>query len=389
MIYADLHIHIGQSLDGKAVKITASKSLTLPNILNVARDIKGLNLIGIVDAHSSGVQEDFKALLASGQLQPLAGGGYLAGGLTIIPGHEIELQIGGGSAHFLAYFPSLEQVKKYVRELKPTTKNWQLSTQKAYVSADTWLKAVQGAEGIWFPAHAFTPHKGIYGNCCRRLKDVLPMMPQALEIGLSADRAMAKSINELEAVVLFSNSDAHSLANIAREYNSLTGVEPSFGGLWDLLQKKPPNAVRNYGLPPQAGKYHRTYCLQCERVVLASPPQLSCPSCGSQHVVMGVLDRLLSIADKEAENHDPSGYVYQVSLQQLPGIGPKMYQRLLKSFGTEMTILHDVPPEDLLPIAGEKVTSWILKARGNELKFLSGGGGVFGRVVDILSPKEE
>lgn len=30
MIYADLHIHIGQSLDGKAVKITASKSLTLP-----------------------------------------------------------------------------------------------------------------------------------------------------------------------------------------------------------------------------------------------------------------------------------------------------------------------------------------------------------------------
>ncbi|WP_407308369.1 hypothetical protein [Desulfosporosinus sp. SB140] len=389
MIYADLHIHIGQSLDGKAVKITASKSLTLPNILEVARDIKGLNLIGIVDAHSLGVRQDFKTLLASGRLRSLAEGGYASGSLTIIPGHEIELSIGDGNAHFLAYFPSLEHVEKYVQELRTTTKNWQLSTQKGHVSIDRWIEAVYKAEGIWFPAHAFTPHKGIYGNCCRRLSDVLSILPQALEIGLSADRAMAQSINELKSVVLFSNSDAHSLPNIAREYNSLTGVNSSFGGLRDILRENTKKAVRNYGLPPKVGKYHRTYCLSCERIVTASPPQLSCPACGSQHVVMGVLDRLISIADNEIEDCDPSGYVYQVPLQRLPGIGPKMYQRLLKCFGTEMAILHNVPEEDLLPIAGEKVTYWILQARGNALTFLSGGGGVFGRVVDILSPKEE
>ncbi|MBP1760243.1 MAG: hypothetical protein H6Q63_1160, partial [Firmicutes bacterium] len=65
MIFADLHIHIGQSLDGKYVKITGAKTLTLPNILEVARDIKGLSFVGIVDAHSIGVQQDFKALLTS------------------------------------------------------------------------------------------------------------------------------------------------------------------------------------------------------------------------------------------------------------------------------------------------------------------------------------
>jgi uncharacterized protein (TIGR00375 family) len=389
MIYADLHIHIGQSLDGKAVKITASKSLTLTNLIEVARDIKGLNLIGVVDAHSLGVQKDFETLLNFGILNSLGDGGYTANGLTIIPGHEIELQVGEGNAHFLAYFPSMEHVEKYVRELKPTTKNWQLSTQKGHVHIEQWLEAVRKSEGIWFPAHAFTPHKGIYGNCCRRLSDVLPVLPQALEIGLSADRSMAKSINELKKMVLFSNSDAHSLPNVAREYNSLTDVDSSFAGLWDLLQENSGGAVRNYGLPPKVGKYHRTFCLSCEQIALSPPPQLSCPACGSFHVVTGVLDRLVSIADCEIEDHDPIGYVYQVSLKQLPGIGPKTYERLLRRFGNEMTIMHEVTEEDLLPVVGEKITSWILKARNNELKFVTGGGGVFGRVLDILSPKEE
>ncbi|WP_088226419.1 endonuclease Q family protein [Desulfosporosinus sp. FKB] len=385
MIYADLHIHIGQSLDNKLVKVTASKSLTLPNILEVARDIKGLNMIGIVDAHSEGVRNDFRTLLTLGEIHALAEGGYAAKGLTIIPGHEIELQIGEGNAHFLAYFPSLGHIEDYAREIRAATKNWQLSTQKGHLQIEQWLEAVGKAEGIWFPAHAFTPHKGIYGNCCRRLADVLPILPRGLEIGLSADRAMAKSISELENVVLFSNSDAHSLTNIAREYNLLENVESSFQGLSDLLLINPKGSVRNFGLPPKVGKYHRTYCLHCEQVVLTSPPQLSCPVCGSHHVVAGVLDRVVSIADNTLTDNDPSSYVYQVPLQRLPGIGPKMYQRLLNHFKTEMAVLHEVSEEELIPVAGEKITAWILKARRNDLEFISGGGGVFGKVLDILS----
>ncbi|MDP4158561.1 MAG: endonuclease Q family protein [Bacillota bacterium] len=388
MIFADLHVHVGESLDGKAVKITASKNLTLPNIIEVARDIKGLSLIGLVDAHSTGVQHDFKTLISSGHLRPLSAGGYAANGLTLIPGHEIELQVGEGNAHFVAYFPSIETMNQYVRTLRPTTKNWQLSTQKGHIPIDQWLDVVEQAGGVWFPAHAFTPHKGIYGNCCRRMKDVLSVLPKALEIGLSADRTMAACIKELDPMVLFSNSDAHSLANIAREYNTIAQIDPSFGGLMDLIQGNNKQVVRNYGLPPKVGKYHRTYCLSCEKVVQTQPPQLVCPDCGSKHVIMGVLDRLISIADRPMGKQDTS-YVHQVPLRQLPGVGPKMYERLLKAFGTEMAVLHHVDLDDLESVAGEKIARLILIARAGKLTVEAGGGGIFGRVVDILSAPEE
>ena len=96
-------------------------------------------------------------------------------------------------------------------------------------------------------------------------------------------------------------------------------------------------------------------------------------------------DRLLSISDRPMGKQNSSTYVHQVPLKQLPGIGPKMYTRLLKAFGTEMAILHYVDEVDLAKVAGEKVARWIIKARQGDLIIEAGGGGIFGRVVDILS----
>jgi len=379
MIFADLHVHIGRSLNGKPVKITAAASLTLPNVVHTARDIKGLSLVGIVDAQAPGVQDDFAALLEAGTLRALAGGGYAAGDIAVLPGTEAELGLGEGNAHFLAFFPGLAQVGEYTRRLGNAVKNWQLSSQKVFVPMDAWLEAVQRAEGVWFPAHAFTPHKGIYGNCCRSLRDVLPEMPSALEMGLSADRRMARTVSELDGVQLLSNSDAHSLPKIAREYNLLNVSDRSFQGLADFLAGRSGEVIRNYGLLPEMGKYHRPYCLMCEQVIRESPPRLTCPLCGSNKLIPGVLDRLLMIADRTLAPED-SGYVYQVPLAQLPGIGAKTYQKLLEAFGTEMAILHEVTETDLCRVVGEKAAHWILKSRQGELAVEAGGGGFFGRV---------
>lgn len=46
-------------------------------------------------------------------------------------------------------------------------------------------------------------------------------------------------------------------------------------------------------------------------------------------------------------------------------------------------------PEDLQRVAGEKVAVWIIKACRGEFNVEAGRRGLFGRVVDILSPLTE
>lgn len=382
MTLGDLHLHVGQSLNGKAVKITASSAMTLPKILRYSLQVKGLELIGIVDSHSVGVRQDYQDLLADGLITPLAGGGYSFGRLAIIPGLETELKVGEGHAHFLAYFPSIPHLETFLRQVKPYGRNWQLSSQKLYLDMVEWTSRVEEAEGFWLPAHVFTPHKGIYGNCCARLKDVMVNLPKALEIGLSADRNMASSVSEIDGMQLFSNSDAHSLPNIAREYNDLELEENSFAGLKNLICEQRGRLVQNYGLPPQMGKYHRSYCLQCSKVLDGEPPIAHCPDCGSSKIVLGVLDRLTMIADRPiCWDQKDDRYTYRVPLRLLPGIGPKMYSRLLKKYGTELAVYHHDDLEDDTSLVGEKIARILNDARKGKLEFTSGGGGYFGKVL--------
>ena len=73
--YADLHIHIGRTSSGRAVKITGSKTLTLARILETASARKGLDIIGIIDCHSPEVIEEMVRMIEHGELQELKEGG--------------------------------------------------------------------------------------------------------------------------------------------------------------------------------------------------------------------------------------------------------------------------------------------------------------------------
>ncbi|MGI6227867.1 MAG: TIGR00375 family protein, partial [Peptococcales bacterium] len=136
--FVDLHIHIGSTFNSQPVKITASKKLTLSNIIHECIYRKGIDLIGIVDCASPGVLNDLETLLKQGKLYELPGGGLgFRDKLTIIPGVEMEsLEINGGRGHFLSYFPTLSQVKEFSRFLALTVKNIHLSTQQSYLPAN-------------------------------------------------------------------------------------------------------------------------------------------------------------------------------------------------------------------------------------------------------------
>lgn len=77
----------------------------------------------------------------------------------------------------------------------------------------------------------------------------------AVELGLSADSEMAGYISELDSYTFLTNSDAHSLGKIGREYNVIELARPSFSELKLALERKAGRRVSaNFGLNPRLGQ---------------------------------------------------------------------------------------------------------------------------------------
>lgn len=97
--------------------------------------------------------------------------------VCIILGSEIETSEKNeegktGSAHNLCYFPFLEDIKGFSKEMSRHIKNMTLSSQRADISAYELIDIVEKYNGVLIPAHAFTPHKSFYGNCTSRLEGI-------------------------------------------------------------------------------------------------------------------------------------------------------------------------------------------------------------------------
>ena len=391
-IYADLHVHIGRSEKGKPIKITAARSLNFANIAKECVERKGINLVGIIDCASPYIIDDIEEFLKTGEAYEIDDGGIVyKDKVCIILGSEIEtseINDDGktGSAHNLCYFPHLVDIKGFSNEMKGHIKNMTLSSQRADISAYELIDIVHKYNGILIPAHAFTPHKSFYGNCTSSLKRIFKEKYEkilAIELGLSSDTFLADKISELENKTFLTNSDAHSLPKIAREYNKMLMESPSFKEFIKVLKNEDGRKViANYGLDPKLGKYHRTYCEVCNKRIEGIAPVTKCHECESKNITMGVFDRIEVIKDKE-NTQSPENrpkYIYQIPLTFIPGLGKKTIDKLLNNFGTEMTILHKLGNDDIEGVVGEKIANNIILARDGKMKIVAGGGGNYGKV---------
>ena len=391
--FADLHIHIGRSTNNKPIKITAAKSLNFPNIAKECVERKGINIAGIIDCASPYVIEDIENFLKTGEAYEIKDGGIIyKEKLCIILGSEIETseineQGKTGSAHNLCYFPTLKDIKAFSSEMSKHIKNITLSSQRANISAYELIDIVEKYNGILIPAHAFTPHKSFYGNCTDRLEKIFKEKYNkvlAIELGLSSDTYLADQISELENKTFLTNSDAHSLPKIAREYNKMQVEDISFKEIVKALKNEDGRKVlANYGLDPKLGKYHRTYCEKCEKNIDGPAPQFVCPDCDSKNITMGVFDRIEVIKDKKTTISPANRpkYVYQVPLTFIPGVGGKSIEKLLDTFETEMNILHKASLDDIEAVVGRKLAENIVNARSGGINIIAGGGGVYGKVT--------
>lgn len=391
-VFADLHVHIGRSENGKPIKITAARSLNFANIAKECAERKGINIVGIIDCGSPYVIEDIENFLKTGEAFELEDGGIIyKDKVCILLGSEVETsEIGRngkcGSAHNVCFFPHLEDIKNFSKEMSSHIKNITLSTQRSNISGYELIDIVQKYNGILIPAHIFTPHKSYYGNCTDRIKNIFKEKFDnifAVELGLSSDTFLADTISELEDRTFITNSDAHSLPKIAREYNKLQVENVSFKEVLKALKNEDGRkVVSNYGIDPKLGKYHRSYCEQCEKAIEIDEIAVSCPVCGSKDITFGVFDRIELLKDKKnsksPDNRPP--YIYQVPLNFVPGVGGKTIEKLLNAFENEMNILHKLSKDDLEAVVGEKIANNIVNAREGKMKVASGGGGVYGKV---------
>lgn len=391
-IFADLHVHIGRSENGKPIKITAARSLNFANIAKECADRKGINVVGIIDCASPYVIEDIENFLKTGEAYELEDGGIIyKDKVCILLGSEVETSEKGrngkcGSAHNICFFPHLKDIKGFSNELSYHLKNITLSTQRTDLSGYDLIDIVEKYNGILIPAHVFTPHKSYYGNCTDRLENIFKEKFDkifAIELGLSSDTYLADTISELETRTFLTNSDAHSLPKIAREYNKMQVEDISFKEIVKVLKNEEGRKVlANYGLDPKLGKYHRTYCDDCENSIETKEPVETCPTCGGKNVTFGVFDRIELLKDKKetkSPSHRPP-YIYQVPLGFIPGVGGKTIDKLLDTFETEMNILHKLSRDDIEAVVGGKVANYIVDAREGKMEIHSGGGGNYGKV---------
>ena len=396
--YVDLHVHIGRASDGRIIKGGTARNLTFANIAYEARYRKGINAIGVVDCVSPWIIRDIEELLDKGQLEELPEGGMnYRDDLVLLLGSEIETREQNRChAHSLVFFPRLSQVKEFSRIMDKHMTNLPENSTVSRLSGQQLFDIVDSLGGFYMPAHVFTPYKGFYGNCTHGLYTVFDEESfgkiSAIELGLSADSQMAGMLSELDGKSFTSNSDAHSLIKMGREYNVMRLGALNFQEVLKALKGEDGRGiVANYGLDPKLGKYHRTFCLKCKETAGDPPPVLRCPNNPKHRVVVGVRDRIEVIGDRTQNPEETLGdslpnirppYHYQVPLNFLPGVGPKTIDRLINEFGTEMNILHRVKPEELSKVVSQPIADMIIKGREGKLNIEHGGGGVYGKVLD-------
>ena len=241
---------------------------------------------------------------------------------------------------------------------------------------ETTLESGEGSFII--PAHIWTPWFSVLGSksgfdsieeCYEDLADNI----FAVETGLSSDPEMNWKVSKLDKYRLVSNSDAHSPSKLAREA-TVFDTAPDYFSIMNAL-KTGKGYVGTVEFFPEEGKYHEDGHRKCG--VCLSPVETEklngiCPVCGKP-LTIGVLNRVCELADRDfADNYKPEtgGDVY--SLVPLPeiiseiknvGVGSKSvvmeYERLIKKFGSELSILREVPVDELSkdsPLLGEGIS---------------------------------
>ncbi len=247
------------------------------------------------------------------------------------------------------------------------------------------------------PAHIWTPWFSILGSksgfdSLEECFNDLTSHIFAVETGLSSDPPMNWRVSWLDTYTLISNSDAHSPPKLAREA-TLFDTDLSYDALFEALQSGDPAQFQGtIEFFPEEGKYHldgHRKCGVCWEPVTTIAHKGRCPTCGKP-VTVGVYHRIEELADRPhgARPHSPAPFTSLVplpeALAEILGVGPNSkrvqteYLRLLGRLGPELTILRELPLEEIGAAGGPLLAEGIRRMRAGEVHTQSGYDGEYG-----------
>lgn len=404
--YTDLHIHSKYSR-------ATSKNLTLEELAIWAKK-KGLSLIGTGDfTHPAWFEEIKQKLIPSDD-----------GTFRLNP--EIEKEINASvkfiltveistiykkwdktrKVHHIVFVPNLKTAEIFRNKLDAIGNIKSDGRPILGLDSRNLLEIVleSGKNSYIIPAHIWTPWFSVLGSKSGfdSIEDCYGDLSEhifALETGLSSDPEMNWKVSKLDKYRLVSNSDAHSASKLAREA-TVFNIDPNYYSIMNAL-KTGEGYVGTVEFFPEEGKYHEDGHRKCNICMSAEETKKHngiCPVCGKP-LTIGVSYRVNELADKKDLNTLPktAGKVYSLiplqeiisEIMQVSASSKSVcneYEKLINKFGTELSILQDIPTDEISKTS-EILAEAIARLRKGQVIKQAGYDGEYG-VIKLFNPNE-
>ena len=263
-----------------------------------------------------------------------------------------------------------------------------------------------GENSFLIPAHIWTPWFSALGSKSGfdSIEDCYGDLSShifAVETGLSSDPEMNWRVSSLDKYRLVSNSDAHSPSKLAREA-TVFNTEPDYMSIMNAL-KTGDGYVGTVEFFPEEGKYHEDGHRKCN--VCLSPEETIklngiCPVC-HKPMTIGVMHRVNELTDRREKTLIPpetAGKVFSLVplleiLSEIMQVGVSSksvtyeYENLLQKLGSELSILREIPIDDISKAYSPLLGEGISRLRAGKVIKHPGYDGEYG-VIRLFEPDE-
>ena len=408
--YADLHIHSKYSR-------ATSKSCNLEEMAQWAQK-KGLGVISTGDfTHPAWFSEIKEKLIPDGngayKLKPEIEKRVLLNGKPVrfILSVEISTIYKKGDktrkVHHVVFAPDIETADNFRKKLDAIGNINSDGRPILGLDSRNLLEIAldSGKDTFIIPAHIWTPWFSVLGSksgfdSIEECYEDLSGHIFAVETGLSSDPEMNWTVSSLDKYRLVSNSDAHSPSKLAREA-TVFDTEANYYSILNAL-KTGNGYVGTVEFFPEEGKYHEDGHRKCG--VCLTPEETQklnglCPVC-KKPLTIGVLNRVNELADRKTGEFKPqtAGKVYslvplQEILAEICNVGAQSkkvifeYENLIRKFGSELSILQEVPVDEIEKTHSALLAEGISRLRQGKVIKQAGYDGEYG-VIRLFNEDE-